>query len=300
MTAVSADRTPYRLFSLQRLAALTGNTFTQLMRMKVFYFLLFFCVLVLVSAFFVNQFTFDQELKVLKDMSLASMSAFASLFAIAATAMLLPRDLEDRTLYTILAKPVSRFEYLLGKYLGVMAIIAVSLAVMTVLFFVILFFRQQSLLAHELAQLGSADPRDIELVKQTVAEQGVTWNLLNAIVAIGLKAAVVAAVTLLVSTFASTSLFTIIVAVALFLIGHLQPLLLDFWRHTLSPGPIGHFLLSLLGVVFPNLQLFNVVDGVVSGEVVPFATMGKLVGLGLAYVGVYLFVAYLFFYDKEL
>ena len=57
----------------------------------------------------------------LKDVSLGAMSIFTWLLAVLATAMLLPKDIEDRTLYTILAKPVPRFEYLLGKLLGVLA-----------------------------------------------------------------------------------------------------------------------------------------------------------------------------------
>ena len=54
----------------------------------------------------------------LKDVSLGAMSIFTSLLAIVATAQLLPRDLEDRTIYTILAKPVPRYEYLIGKLAG--------------------------------------------------------------------------------------------------------------------------------------------------------------------------------------
>ena len=57
----------------------------------------------------------------LKDVSLGAMSIFTSLLAIVATAQLLPRDLEDRTIYTILAKPVPRYEYLIGKLAGVLA-----------------------------------------------------------------------------------------------------------------------------------------------------------------------------------
>ena len=63
----------------------------------------------------------------LKDVSLGAMSIFTWLLAVLATAMLLPKDIEDRTLYTILAKPVPRFEYLLGKLLGVLALLFVAL-----------------------------------------------------------------------------------------------------------------------------------------------------------------------------
>ena len=67
------------------------------------------------------QITFQQEFQVLKDIALGAMSIFTSLLAVIATARLLPQDMEDRTVYTILAKPVPRFEYLAGKLLGVLA-----------------------------------------------------------------------------------------------------------------------------------------------------------------------------------
>ncbi len=68
--------------------------------------------------------SFQQEFQVLKDVSLGAMSIFTSLLAIVATAQLLPRDLEDRTIYTILAKPVPRYEYLIGKLAGVLLLLA--------------------------------------------------------------------------------------------------------------------------------------------------------------------------------
>ena len=62
------------------------------------------------------------------------MSIFTWLLAVLATAMLLPKDIEDRTLYTILAKPVPRFEYLLGKFLGVLLLLFIALSLMSVVF----------------------------------------------------------------------------------------------------------------------------------------------------------------------
>ena len=105
----------HRAFSFARVAALTGNTFTELVRLKVFYFLLIFALLLIGSSVFMAQLSFQQEFQVLKDVSLGAMSIFTSLLAIVATAQLIPRDVEERTIYTILAKPVPRYEYLAGK-----------------------------------------------------------------------------------------------------------------------------------------------------------------------------------------
>src|SRR5438874_6980181 len=134
----------HRAFSLSRIGAITSKTLTELVRLKVFYFLLLFALLLIGNSIFMARLSFQQEFQVLKDVSLGAMSIFTSLLAIVATAQLLPRDVEDRTIYTILAKPVPRYEYLIGKLLGVLSLIALSVVAMTALFFAVLFVRQQT------------------------------------------------------------------------------------------------------------------------------------------------------------
>src|SRR6478672_12968587 len=137
---------PYRPFSFSRIYAITINTVTELTRLKVFYVLLVFGLVLIGSSIFMAQFSFQQEFQILKDVSLGAISIFTSLLAIVATARLLPQDIEDRTIYTILAKPVPRFEYLTGKLAGVLLLLALSTLVMSAMFFAVLFLREQTLL----------------------------------------------------------------------------------------------------------------------------------------------------------
>ena len=125
----------HRAFSFARVAAITTNTLTELTRLKVFYVVLLFALLLIGNSIFMARLTFQQEFQVLKDISLGAMSIFTSLLAIVATARLIPQDIEDRTIYTILAKPVPRFEYLLGKLAGVLLLLAISVIIMSALFF---------------------------------------------------------------------------------------------------------------------------------------------------------------------
>ncbi|MEX1010342.1 MAG: ABC transporter permease subunit, partial [Chthoniobacterales bacterium] len=104
---------------IRRTTAIAAVTWTELVRLKIFYFLVIFALLVIGNSFFLARFSFEEEFQMLKDIALGAMSIFSSLLAILATATLLPKDVEDRTIYTILAKPVSRTEYLLGKLAGV-------------------------------------------------------------------------------------------------------------------------------------------------------------------------------------
>src|SRR5437879_11472455 len=151
--------TPHRAFSLGRIGAITTNTLTELTRQRVFYVLLIFALVLIGSSVFMARLTFQQEFQILKDVSLGAISIFTSLLAIVATARLIPQDIDDRTVYTILAKPVPRFEYLLGKLLGVLLLLAISVVLMSALFIFVLYFREQSLVCERL-RLMSDGPRE--------------------------------------------------------------------------------------------------------------------------------------------
>src|SRR5256714_14202954 len=149
----------HRAVSLGRIFAITSNTLTELTRQKVFYVLLLFTLVLIGSSVFMARFTFQQEFQILKDVSLGAVSIFSSLLAIVATARLIPQDIEDRTLYTILAKPVPRLEYLLGKIAGVLLLLAISTLVMSAVFVLVLYMREQSVLHLTLRQMSAAPDR---------------------------------------------------------------------------------------------------------------------------------------------
>src|ERR1700675_3805740 len=153
---ITKDENRHRPFSLARVFAITTNTLTELTRLKVFYVLLIFALLLIGSSVFMARLTFQQEFQILKDVSLGAMSIFTSLLAIVATARLIPQDIEDRTVYTILAKPVPRFEYVLGRLAGVLLLLAISTLVMSAMFLVVLYAREQTMLHQTLSPMSGA------------------------------------------------------------------------------------------------------------------------------------------------
>ncbi len=290
----------HRSFSPTRLAALTGNTFTELVRLKVFYFLLLFALLLIGSSVFLAPLSFQQEFQVLKDVSLGAMNIFCSLLAIVATAQLLPRDLEERTAYTILAKPVPRHEYLAGKLLGVLLLLAVSLLAMSALFFLLLFVREKMLVAEALQQTAGLRPAQVQAAVGQLQAAAFNANLLPGIVILYLKAALLASLTLFISTFATSQIFTVCVMVFVYFIGHLQATARSYWLAQNGAGWLAHTLLALVALAFPDLQLFNLVDEVVAGTAIPGTLFAQTALLGCVYTSVYFFFAWVVFYGKEL
>jgi len=290
----------HRSFSLARVAALTGNTFTGLVRLKVFYFLLLFALLLIGSSIFMAELTFQQEFQILKDVSLGAMSIFTSLLAIVAAAQLIPRDLEERTIYTILAKPVPRYEYLIGKLAGVLLLLALSLAAMSALFLALLFVREQVLVNQTMRASAGLPPAQLQEAIRNLKASAFNANLLPGIALIYLKAALLASLTLFVSTFATSNIFTIVVMVFVYFIGHLQATARTYWLESHGGGWLAHAFLGLVALVFPDLQLFNLVDDIVAGTAISFHLFAPTAVLGCVYTSVYLFFAWVAFYGREL
>jgi hypothetical protein len=286
--------------SISRISAITGNTVTLLTRQKTFYVVLLFALLLIGNSAFLTQFSFQQEFQVLKDIALGAMSIFSSLLAILATAQLIPRDFEDRTIYTILAKPVSRLEYLLGRLCGVLVLLAISMIFMSLLFVVVLGVREHFVLNDTLRQLSALPEEQVVEALRAVRRAAFNPNLFSGIVIIYLKSCLLAALTLFISTFASTTVFTTFVMAFAYFIGHLQSTARNYWLHANGTGWMTNGFLALVTLFFPDLQLFNLVDDIVVGTTIPTSLLMRTALLGSLYVGFYLFVAWLVFRRKPL
>jgi len=290
----------HRKFSTDRIGAIAANTLTELARQKVFYVLLIFALVLIGSSVFMARFTFQQEFQILKDVSLGAMSIFSSLLAVIASARLISQDLEDRTIYTILAKPVPRFEYVLGKLAGVLLLLAISIAAMAVLFAAVLYFREQAVLGETVREMNSAPQEQLRAALNSVRSSGLNVDVFAGVAVIFLKACLLAALTLLVSTFATTNIFTVAVMVFIYLIGHLQATARDYWLQQQSAGWVGRGFLALIALIFPDLQAFNLVDQIVAGVAIPLAIFIKTALLGIFYIVIYTLAAIFVFYGKEL
>ena len=300
MSNETATMARHRAFSFFRIRAITVNTLTELTRLKVFYVLLVFALLLIGSSMFVAQFTFQQEFQILKDVSLGAISIFTSLLAIVATARLIPQDIEDRTVYTILAKPVPRFEYLLGKIAGVLLLLAISTLVMGAAFLLVLYMREQAVLHATLQHMSGAPREQVDDALRAIRSSALNIDIFPGIVIIYLKACLLAALTLFVSTFATTNIFTIVVMTFIYFIGHLQATAREYWLQEHSSGLLTRVFLAIVALLFPDLQAFNLVDDIVAGTAISLALFIKTALLGIFYTTMYTLLAAFVFYGKEL
>jgi ABC-type transport system involved in multi-copper enzyme maturation permease subunit len=300
---------PTRGSNFSRVLTIAAHTFTQLVRMKVFYFLAIFAVIAIASNFFdLPQHEGPESvganvLRSIKSWSLGAMTLFSVVLSIVATALLLPKDVEDRTLYTILAKPVPRFDYLAGKLLGVLMLVFVSLALMDGLMTLVLHIRTGMVVAQqtEMAEAMGWPADAIASLRADTLANGPNASLQGAVFAVFLRASIMASIALLISTFSTSTLFTTIVSFLIYFIGHFQADARDVWLHAGQAGE-GVFtrLASLLfSLVMPDFQLFNVIDAVIQGEALPLLALGKLTLVGVYYALFFTFASWFIFADKE-
>src|SRR5205807_2280809 len=168
--------------SLGRIGAIARTTFIELARLRVFYVLVLFALVLIISSSFLARISFQQELQVTKDIALGAINFFLSMLAIVATAQLLPRDLEDRVIYSVLAKPVRRFEYMLGKFFGVLGLLVISLVAMSILCLAVIHLREGAAVRETMQQLAQSPSEELDHALVGVHQAGVNRDFLAAVV----------------------------------------------------------------------------------------------------------------------
>jgi ABC-type transport system involved in multi-copper enzyme maturation permease subunit len=305
----NATPTTLRGSHASRILTIATHAFTQLARMKVFYFLAIFAVIAIASNFFDlpqhegPESVGSNVLSSIKSWSLGAMTLFSVVLSVVATALLLPKDVEDRTLYTILAKPVPRIDYLAGKLLGVLLLVFVSLALMDVLMTGVLHIRTTMVIQQQTEMAKALDwpQASVDSLRQETMANSVNWSLQGAVFAVFLRASIMASLALLISTFSSSTLFTTIISFLIYFIGHFQADARDVY---LQAGQAGEGVVARLGsllisLVMPDFQLFNVIDAVIEGQTLPLLALGKLTLVALYYALFFTIASWFIFSDKE-
>ncbi|HSW40514.1 MAG TPA: ABC transporter permease subunit [Acidobacteriota bacterium] len=216
-----------------RIYAVAGNTFRETVRDKILYNLILFALIMILSSLALGQLTLGNEEKVILDLGLTAISIFGTLIAIFIGIGLVYKEIEKRTVYALLAKPVRRYELILGKYLGLIFTLLVNLSVMT-------------------AGLMLA------LLLTGVQDIGVYLRIIPAVFMIFLSLGLVTALALLFSTF-STPALSALFAFFLWVIGHFGADLRNF-GDVVDSTPVQR-ICDILYYVIPNFMNFKVLDG---------------------------------------
>ena len=233
---------------ISRLTAITLNTFREAVRDRVLYNLILFVLLLVASAPLFGQISIGMERLILVNVGLSSISLFGVIIAIFIGIGLVSKEIEKKTLYTILSRPVRRWEFIVGKYLGLIMTLVVNTAFMTAGFYIALTFTNG---------LHKTDALLLVAIYFTV-----------------LQFLIVTALTVLFSTF-SSPIFSAIFAFALFVIGTFAEDLKNF--AAISKGA-AKLLATAAAYLMPNFASLNVIaqtahDQGIGGRLILFNTL---------------------------
>jgi ABC-type transport system involved in multi-copper enzyme maturation permease subunit len=225
---------------MNRILGLALNTFRETIRDRILYAILVFALLMIASTLFLGSLTIGQDVKILLDVGLAAIELFAVAIAIFVGTSLLHKELDKRTVFIVLTKPVTRWQFLLGKFLGLAATLGILLLLMGGAFIAMVAWRS-----------GSLPP-----------------GLVAAIGMIGLQLALLVALSLFFSTFTSPVL-SMILTFCLYVIGHNTENLRFLSQ---KAGGAARWIGEGLYVALPNLSTFDMKNVVVYGAT---ASMGQ-------------------------
>ncbi len=237
------------------IAVIAWNTFREAVRDRVLYNLVFFALLMISAAVLVGQISIGIERLIIVNLGLTAISIFGVVMAMFLGVSLVHKEMERRTLYTMLAKPVRRWEFIAGKYFGLCLTLTVNTLAMTVGLAVALLYVDGTLRANDAAVLV-----------------GVLFILLQLLLLTG--------ITLTFSCFATPVVATL-GALGLYVVGVFSDDIRTFGA--MAKDPLLQHLTTFLYYVLPNFGQYNVISAVAHDQPIP----GALIGGNLAYTALY-------------
>jgi len=226
---------------MKTVLALTTVTIREALRQKLAVNLLVFALALVSASFTISKLTFGEQYRIIVDIGLSAMEVFGTLIAVFLGAGLIAGDIERRSVYPVVAKPVSRASYVVGRYLGLVTTTTLNLAVMGAVFVAVL--------AVYLRGLG--------FVRET--------PLAATLAATALQLAMTAAVAVLFSTFTTATLAAIF-TLSLVVAGHFASDLVRYWS---TQGTAAGWLGNAVYLVVPNLEALNFKEAMVYKDALP-------------------------------
>ena len=240
-----------------------------------------FGVLLVIASIVISQMTAGQDLKIIKDIGLAALQLLGALIAVFIGIGLVAKEVEKRSIYSLLSKPVTREQLVIGKYAGLVMTLAVNLSAMVAALYLVLWYARLTMpLADQMALITPAtDPR-----------------LLIAVLLIFGELMIVTAVALFFSTFAEP-LTAILLSLGLWIAGHFSADLRHFEEVVNSPAAA--WLARGAYYLLPNLAPFNVKAEAVHGAPISASHVVLTLAYGAVYITILLVGAVAIFRRRD-
>lgn len=250
------------------IAVIAQNTVRESLRDKLLYNLLLFALLLIGASVLLADLSIAEQSKIITDMGLASINLVGVLIAIFVGISLVTKEIERRTVYTIMARPITRAQFLLGKYFGLVLTLALNVVVMLLVF----------------------------LLTLVVTQNPIHASLFQAVALIFVELLVVTAIALFFSTFSSSTL-SAIMTLGLYVIGHLTTDLKGIAQK--GENELVKTVMTGLYYICPNLEMLNVKGQAARGVTVAFSYQFLATAYGLLYAAMLITAACVIFQRRD-
>ncbi len=255
-----------------KILAIAKNAYKESVRQPIFYLLLIISVLLIYFSQFLVFFSFGQETKMIKDMGLATVTMCGLLLALFSSSTVIAQ-----TATTVLTKPLSRNQFILGKFLGIIGSIFIAMLVLTLVFIFTLY-----------------QPPSVYAWK--IVAKNIDLSILPGIFLAYFQAVVITAISVAIST-RMGMVPNIILSSFIFVLGHLSNYLIGFFAGKDFWVRVGG---KIFYLVIPNLENFNVSDAIAVGTPVPIGYLLSAAFYGAIYAAIALLAAMALFRDREI
>ncbi|MEW6364564.1 MAG: ABC transporter permease [Acidobacteriota bacterium] len=248
--------------------AIAVNSFREMIRDKILYLLLFFGLLLIVVSRVISWLTVGAEIKIIIDVGLAAISVFGVLLATFIGISIVHKEIERKTVYTIVSKPIHRYEFIAGKFLGLAWTLLLVLALMSAMLQVAIYLKT-----------GHGN-----------------YPVLRACFLIYFEMLIVVAIAILFSSF-STPILSFLLTLGFYLVGHLSYGLIDLAAKVTSRT--SQATLWILYYLLPNLENFNLKAAAVHGLPVPSGFVLTAVAYSFVYASILLLLSIVIFRKRD-
>jgi hypothetical protein len=258
-----------------------GAVFRESVRDRVPFGMVIFATILMTASFLIAQLTAGQDMKIIKDLGLAALSIFGLLIAVFIGIGLVSKEVERKSIYGLLTKPISRDQFILGKYAGLVFTLIANMSAMTVVLYAVLFY------------MNATTPA---AVRSTWPAPAIDPRLLLAVVLMLAELMVVTALALFFSTFSSPLLSTLL-TLGLWTAGHFNDDLRQF--NQVVDVPVAAWIAKVLYYLLPNLAPFDIKAEIVHGMPVSSAHVAFTLAYAALYIGMLLLGAIAIFRQRD-
>jgi len=232
-------------------------------------------------------FSFGDDVKMLKDVGLATILVSSLLLAIWTASTSVTDEIEGKTAMTLLSKPINRLQFVLGKYVGILQAVLLLIVILSTLFLGLVAWKTD----YDAQEAGGERPTVIECVAQSA-------QVVPGVLLISMEASVLTAISVAIAT-RLPMVVNMTTCFAIFVVGHLTPVLVQAETDNQSIEVV-QFVAQLIATVLPVLEFFKIEAAIARNVLVPPEYLGWSALYCLAYVGAAILFGFILFEDRDL